>query len=139
MGAVRSGIPEELVLQMKEIWGCDVFIESGTFKGGTTKWASKYFTTVHTIEKAEAFYNEYSGELAQIAGVKPHLGDSRTVLPSILKELGTEKVIFWLDSHWCGGGSNTAGKDEEGECPIVGELVSIVKWGGGGDINRLRS
>lgn len=121
MGIVTKGIPEDIVTELAKIHGASVFIETGTMHGGTTKWASKHFETVHTIERAESLYNQHQAGLSAIKGVHPHLGDSREVLPGIIKELGSEKAVYWLDGHWAGG--VTAGKDDE--CPVLDELANV--------------
>ena len=96
----------------------NVFIESGTFHGGTTRWASRHFGTVHTIERARSLYDLHSNELKQTKGVNAHFGDSRDVLPIIVDGLKDERAVFWLDGHWSGG--TTAGAQDE--CPLLGEL-----------------
>ncbi len=122
MGIVALGIPEQIVIDLARLSGAATFVETGTFHGGTTRWAAKHFETVHTIERAENLYNLHSRELAQIKGVKPHLGDSRTVLPQIIKDFdGGQRAVYWLDGHWSGG--ETAG--ELDECPLLDELACL--------------
>lgn len=118
MGLVTMGVPEEITLALAKLGGIRAFVETGTFKGGTTVWASEHFDRVDTIERAEPIYAEHNERLREIEGVTPHLGDSRSVLPGILESLGDSSAVFWLDGHWSGGG--TAG--EEDECPIMEEL-----------------
>src|SRR5262245_10604776 len=91
--------------------------------GGTTRWAASHFRTVHTIERDEALYKQYAGELSELPGVVPHLGDCRQVLPHILSTLSTKRAMFWLDGHWAG--EHTAGKDDQ--CPIVDELNCLAE------------
>lgn len=121
MGIVTMGIPEQIVTELAKLNEATVFVETGTFQGGTTRWASDHFETVHTIERAEGLFNARGPELAKIPGVTPHLGDSRKVLPRILEEIGDRKAVFWLDSHWSGG--ETAGEDDE--CPVLDELTIL--------------
>lgn len=121
MGIESTGPPKEIVAALAQLNHCTVFVETGTFQGGTTRWASDIFETVHTIERSESIYNLHSPELAQIQGVTPHLGDSREILPRIVEELGTQRAVYWLDGHWSGG--ETAGENDE--CPILDELASL--------------
>jgi len=95
-----------------------VFVEAGTFCGGTTRWASKNFDSVFTIELSEDLYKTFNDELRKLGNVEPLQGDSRTVLPGILSQLQGKVAVHWLDDHWSGMG--TAG--EQDECPILGEL-----------------
>ena len=122
MGLVTLGPPGEIVLKLAELNNATVFVETGTFRGGTTRWASRYFDSVYTIEKSESIYDLHNKELAKLKGVKPLLGDSRELLPMVLAEIGVCKTIFWLDGHWSGG--ETAGADNE--CPLLGELSCLA-------------
>jgi|GEM_PF-3472625 len=72
---------------------------------------------------AEILYEQHHDELSLLNGVTPHLGDSREVLPSIVKDLKDHNVVYWLDGHW--SGSETAGK--ENECPLLDELSCLSK------------
>jgi hypothetical protein len=51
-------------------------------------------------------------------------GNSSVELFRILSWI-EEPVIFWLDAHW-GGGDATYG--ENGECPLIDELIQIHQW-----------
>ncbi len=121
MGIVTQGIPTEIVLELARLNGSTVFVETGTFRGDTTRWASGHFATVHTIERAERLFNLYSPDLAHLKGVTPHLGDSREILPRILGEFRGQRAVHWLDGHWSGG--ETAG--ERDECPLLDELACL--------------
>ena len=121
MGFVTSGIPKQIVVELAYLNGSTIFVETGTYHGGTTRWASNNFEIVHTIERAEGLYNLYRDELARIKGVTPHLGDSREILPQIVRDIGGQRAIYWLDGHWSGG--ETAG--EHDECPLLGELACL--------------
>ena len=122
MGIVTHGIPEEIVLELARIGGAKAFVETGTYKGGTTRWAAKHFQTVHTIERAEGLFNQFSSELAQIKGITPHLGDSKDVLPEVVKSIPNQIAVHWLDGHWMGGA--TAGEGDE--CPVLEELACLA-------------
>lgn len=122
MGIVTNGIPEQIVLDLAKNAHADVFVETGTFRGDTTRWAASHFKQVHTIERAQCLFDEHNGELSALPGVTPHLGDSKDVLPKVVEELGDESAVFWLDGHWSGG--FTAGADDE--CPIMEELECLA-------------
>ena len=113
-----QGIPQQITIELARLNSSTIFVETGTFHGGTTRWASKHFKVVHTIERAESLYNLHSNELAQIKGVTPHLGDSRDILPQIVRDIDSQTAVYWLDGHWSGG--ETAG--EYDECPLLDEL-----------------
>lgn len=64
MGIVTQGIPQEIVIELARLNNSTVFVETGTYHGATTRWASHHFETVHTIERAESLFNLHSNELA---------------------------------------------------------------------------
>ncbi len=113
MGPARA-----VTTDLARLSGADTFVETGTFKGKTTRWAAQHFHQVHTVERAKVFFDRYSPELSQSGNIQTHLGDSRAVLPNIITLIGDSAAIFWLDGHWCGG--QTAGETDE--CPLIQEL-----------------
>jgi hypothetical protein len=121
MGIVTMGVPQEITVELARLRGATVFVETGTFHGGTTRWASRHFDIVHTIERAEKLYHMHSNELSRIKGVTPHFGDSRNILPKIVRDIPDQRAVFWLDGHWSGG--ETAGEDDE--CPLLEELACL--------------
>jgi len=121
MGIVTQGIPQQIVIDLARLNGSTVFVETGTFQGVTTRWASNYFAIVHTIERAESLYSLHGSELASIKGVTTHLGDSKEILPQIVRDLHGQRAVYWLDGHWSGG--ETAGKNDE--CPLLEELACL--------------
>ncbi len=122
MGIVTLGIPQQIVIELARLNASTVFVETGTFHGSTTRWAANHFELVHTIERMETLYREHCGELSQIKGVIPHLGDSRDILPRIVGEIRAQRAVFWLDGHWSGTG--TFGESDE--CPLLEELACLA-------------
>lgn len=121
MGMVTKGIPQQIAIDLARTNSCTIFVETGTSRGNTTRWAANHFKTVHTIERAKSLYELYREKLAKIDGVTPHLGDSRDILPKIVDGIHGERAVFWLDGHWSGG--ETAGEDDE--CPLLDELACL--------------
>jgi hypothetical protein len=118
MGIVRPGPPEPLVLALRDALGADTFIETGTFRGATAEWASREFATVHSIELAEAIYQETRDRIGGIANLKLYLGNTRTLLPELIAGLQSPAVL-WLDAHWSGGATS----GESDQCPLLDELA----------------
>jgi hypothetical protein len=118
MGILTQGVPQQITIELARLSNSAIFVETGTYHGDTTRWASNHFEIVHTIERAESLYNLHSNQLAQIKGVTPHLGDSRDILPQIVRDIDSQTAVYWLDGHWSGG--ETAG--EYDECPLLDEL-----------------
>lgn len=118
MGDVRMGPPERLVLSLRDALGAATFIETGTFRGATAEWASRHFSKVHSIERAESLYREATERLGTVGNLSLHLGDTRDIMPVLISSLEAPAVL-WLDAHWSGG--ETAGEGDE--CPLLDELA----------------
>jgi hypothetical protein len=89
-----------------------VFIETGTHYGRTI-WAFKnFFKQLYSIEINEDYYNYSTHLLRKYKNVKIIKGDSKDILPLLLKEIN-EPCLFWLDAH------------HEIETPIIDELKTI--------------
>lgn len=121
MGIVRMGAPEDIILYLKELSKCEIFIETGTFKGLTSVWASKYFRIVKTIEFSEDIYKETKLQYSDVKNIDFVYGDSRNELKNILSK-NNQLAIFWLDAHWCSFGSY----GEDDQCPLLDELEIIL-------------
>ncbi len=117
MGAIRFGVPRELVLWMRDTFRVDVFVETGTNRAETAVWASANFERVFTIEAYGPLHQRAIEAFGNRKNIQFLQGDSRTHIRSLLTFLD-EPAIFWLDAHWCG--EQTFGKSDE--CPVVGEL-----------------
>jgi len=122
MGIMQPYFPTEIAIKLANIANANIFIETGTYMGSTSKWASTQFKKVHTIELSEFIYNQIKDDLLQMGNITPHFGDSRDVLPNILANIINENIIFWLDGHYSAG--ITAGKDSP--CPLLKELDIIL-------------
>jgi hypothetical protein len=124
MGAVTFGIPKKLVLLLKEQFSLEVFVETGTFRGKTSIWASGIFKEVYTIENSRELFESVSESLLRFKNIHPLFGNSAVQLGKIVSEI-KQPAIFWLDAHWCGGA--TYGNAEP--CPLLDE-IRIIKQSG---------
>lgn len=121
MGTTYAGIPRQIVTELARHAGCTAFVETGTYRGDTTRWAATEFEAVHTIEWSKDLFELHSDELKSIPCVTPHQGDSKDVLPEVVADLGAQRALYWLDGHWSGG--ITAGEGDE--CPVMNELACL--------------
>ena len=121
MGLVNFGVPEKEAEYLKNSMKLNVFVEGGTYLGGTAKNMSSKFDEVYTIEKSDAMFDMANEKLKDIPNVIMLKGDTREHLPGILKS--NDNILFWLDAHWSGG--ETYG--EEDECPLISELEIIFE------------
>jgi hypothetical protein len=120
MGAYRFGAPRELILWMREAYGMDTFIETGTNKAETSMWAAGAFGRVITVEGYEPLYRSAVAQYGSTKNIEFLLGNSPAKLREIIPTL-TTPAIFWLDAHWCG--TETFGLSAE--CPVLEEIQII--------------
>ena len=103
----------------------NVFIETGTYRGGSVELALQCnFTKIYTIDIStqHKLYceNKFKNEIINNQ-IDFLFGDTVDVLPNVIDKL-IEPSLFWLDSHF-DGHSDTCGKFK---CPILQEL-DIIK------------
>lgn len=122
MGLVNFGVPEKEAEFLKKKLNLDVFVEGGTYRGGTAKSMSESFRKVFTIEKSDSMFDIAKENLKDIPNVELLKGDTREHLRNILDN--NDNILFWLDAHWSGG--DTYG--EEDECPLIEELEIIFDY-----------
>lgn len=119
---IAIGFPIDISLRLARLSGTRNFVETGTYHGQTAHWAAQHFELVHTIERSQDLHAAATQALAACPNVQVHHGDSRVVLPGVLKSLGSEPALVYLDGHWSGG--VTAGKGDE--CPLMEELALLA-------------
>ncbi|MCP8689373.1 hypothetical protein [Marinobacterium sedimentorum] len=122
MGLINFGVPEKEVCYLEKTLNLNVFVEGGTYLGGTAKIMSSSFKTVYTIEKSEEMFKKAEKNLSSFSNVIMLKGDTREHLHSILEQ--NDNILFWLDAHWSGG--LTYGKYDE--CPLIDELEIIFTY-----------
>lgn len=120
MGIIRFGPPMDIVILLKEKFDIDTFVETGTFKGKTTEMAAKYFEHVVTFEAQKSYYLEAKKRFRKNNKVNVYHGDTRETFRDALAFI-EGKIIFWLDSHWCGLDSY----GEHNQNPLMEELTAI--------------
>ena len=124
MGNVRLGVPEKLALALRDAGGLRVFIETGTYKGGTTTWAAQHFPKVVTIEAHQPYHEKAKAANWNFKNISWVLGNSRTELRVQLGK-AHQPCLLWLDAHWCGNASY--GHKIGEECPLMEELAAVTK------------
>jgi FkbM family methyltransferase len=120
MGIVRMGPPTEIIYKLKEVYGINNFIETGTYQGHTAYWASQLFEQVFTIEYSQDIYQKVTEKYGHIKNIDFLYGDTRNLLQNTLSKLESPS-LFWLDAHWSGG--ITYGESDE--CPLLAEIEII--------------
>jgi hypothetical protein len=108
--------------------GHDVFIESGTYLGGTVAFMRPHARQIVSVEIEPALYEAARRRFANDGNVKLLLGDAATVIPEVVSVL-QEPALVWLDGHFTGGVNTMQGEAIE---PASGILDSL----GGLDLPR---
>lgn len=103
--------------------GVDVWIETGTYLGDTTRFLAERTTRVFSIEPGAELARDAKAKFAGDPHVTIIEGLSEHVLPDVLKSLSGGSVAFWLDGHFSAGVTFQGPADT----PIREELAAIEK------------
>jgi hypothetical protein len=91
----------------------EIFIETGTFLGNTTKCAVEAgYKEIITIEFDKNNYENAQKRFVNENLITLYHGDSGNILPTILEDID-RPCTFWLDAHG------------DGMCPVLLELDAI--------------
>lgn len=115
-----GALKKDLLLLLKSIFDIDIFIESGTYLGGTALQAAGIFDQVHTIELSPHYHNKAVAVLRDLKNVFTYQGDSAEVFAQILKGFDS-RILFYLDGHNSGGDTARGSTNT----PILRELACI--------------
>jgi hypothetical protein len=116
---------------MRKRHGLVSFVETGTGDGAAVAQAlTSGFLVVHSVEimdeLVEAARRKFKDTCAKI-----WRGDSRTVLPYVLRELPEGPTLFWLDAHFPGADYGMGDYADEQEVakrlPLADEIALIHK------------
>lgn len=115
---------EEIIDVIRRYKISNSFVETGTYKGNTTRLASQYFNKVYTIEIHKGLYEESveKGRHEKITNIEYHLGDSLEKLPLIASKCG--QTVWFLDAHISGSDSSWNNKIR---VPLLEELEIILQ------------
>ena len=123
MGAIEFGLPRQLIVDLRmapiEI---PVAVETGTYRGDSTRVLAGIFERVLTIELSADLHRAAEQTLSDLANVTLLQGSSADLLPTVVTDLA-EPTLYWLDGHWCGNGDTTGG--ESLQCPVMNEIAAI--------------
>lgn len=102
-----------------------IFVETGTYKGETTRMASSHFEKIYTMEIKKDLYEESknTGEKMGCKNITYFLGDSINIL-KVLVPLINDSAIYFLDAHISGSDSGFNGKQY---VPLMEEINIILE------------
>ena len=113
-------LPVDFLTALRDEFGCDTFVETGTASGQTARNAAEVFTYVYTVELSETL----SPTAPLPANVRTYKGHSAEWLATLARTVGTTMPLIWLDAHWSGTGYARGSEN----CPLLKELAAIAAW-----------
>ena len=122
----KGNIPDNHIYKLNRIKDLKIkhdienFVETGTYIGQTTKFASKFFTKVVSIEIYKPLFDFNKNLFNKSENVDILFGDSKEMLPKAINML-EGSILFWLDGHYSGSGTGLGDKI----CPINEEILNI--------------
>ena len=109
-------------------YGCETFIETGTYYGQTVNYAARHFRQVMSVEIFEPLYEYNRKQFAHRPEIRLFLGDSSQQLKAMIAE-SQGRILYWLDGHYSGSGTGIG----EDVSPILNELDLIRQHARRGD------
>ena len=100
-----------------------IWIETGTYMGGTCEYLAKRYSKVISIEPSDYFYGFASARLKKFSNVTVLNGTSEELFEHSLVSVFPHANI-WLDGHFSEGETFLGGN----VTPIVDELLAISKY-----------
>ena len=104
------------VNRINEKFGYTTIIETGTHTGQSTTYLADRFEKVYTCEVYDKYFLEYDEVFKNYTNIKVLKGSSVDCLPKFFDEIGNDKFILYLDSHWAEN------------CPIYDELEIVANF-----------
>ena len=99
-----------------------IWVETGTYLGGTCKYLAKRFSSVISIEPSEYFHQYSKTRLKKFKNVQLLYGTSEDLFEDALLATAPQGNL-WLDGHFSDGGTFLGTKIS----PISEELSSVAK------------
>ena len=106
----------EDTLKLKEKFGWDVFVETGTDRGESIRTLLPHFSKIYSCEIESERWQFYDDLLSNNKVIIKQ-GSSIDCLPEFFKEIGHSQFFLYLDAHW------------NGNWPILNELKLVAEWG----------
>ena len=94
-------VKQRTVLEYAAKFGLKTLIETGTYYGEMVSAMSTHFDALYSIEQNNALAERAAKEFAGDSRIHIIHGDSKTVLPELLRSL-TQPALFWLDAGYYG-------------------------------------
>ncbi len=115
---------------MHHLFQPDIFIETGTYNGGTCSNAAPYFKEIHTSEIHPQLFQSSQKKLHNYEHIHVYNEPSYETFERILPHLNG-KMLFWLDAHYSGEGTSLSFNDDKNSEAITAirkELKTIKQF-----------
>ena len=119
-GAPPPRIKHEILRGYLRDCGLRVFVETGTYRGGTVEAVRRDVEKVYSIELSVPLCQAARRRFKSAKNVELIQGDSGVALEAVVGKI-QEPALFWLDGHYSGG---VTAKGER-ETPVLEELRHI--------------
>jgi hypothetical protein len=115
---------------LAKLHGLKHFVETGTAQGDGLALAAqvKEFRTLHSVEIVPELVAAARARFLSDKRIHVWEGDSRSVMPMLLRDLPAEPCLWWLDAHFPGahsGAEYTAEADAAKRLPLADEIAAI--------------
>jgi hypothetical protein len=104
--------------------GHEIFVESGTYLGGTVAFMLPHARRIISVEIEPNLYEAARERFAGETKVELHLGDAAAVIPELVASLN-EPALVWLDGHFTGGVNTVQGTAIEPAPTILQSLGDL--------------
>ena len=88
------------ITRLLESYDCDVIVETGTFRGASTKFFAGFGKPVYSVEVSIRHQTVARVRLWQRSNVTLVIGESREFLRKFGEESRVSRPFFYLDAHW---------------------------------------
>jgi hypothetical protein len=111
------------------VFGCDIFIETGTESGEGLSYAQNFkFSELYSIEIDDQRYRECIPKFASAKNVSLINNNSTDALNEILHKIPeTQKILFWLDAHFPGNWNETEWTKDKTPVDVIMPLKSEIE------------
>jgi hypothetical protein len=91
--------------------GHRIFVESGTYKGGTVRYLAPHVDRIVSVELDKELFEAARQEFSDDLNVEILHGDAMEMIPDVVARL-TKPPLIWLDGHYSGAGTARGEEDE---------------------------
>jgi hypothetical protein len=109
-----------IIEKYAKLYGCEIFIETGTYLGDTIFSQKGNFKRLLSVELAKKLYRSAVRRFKKYSHIEIFFGNSGDLLFKIMPEIKIRSLL-WLDGHYSGG-LTARGKTES---PVFKELDAV--------------